>query len=92
MNGIDAMYWLSEIDAEMDSYLEDVGECEQDTYRYGFSTLPELRELMERRLGAKLGKRDALEAAKDAFRNKPTEESVCALDEDRTVVDFIYQM
>ena len=92
MSGIDMAYRFPEIDPGAESYLEDIEGCGQDTYPYSFSSLPELKRLMEQLLGDVLDEGAILEAAKEAFRNKPADDLAYTPDEDRTVVDFIYEM
>ena len=91
-NWIEPRRGFPEIDSGVESYLEDVGNRPPSCYRYGFATLPQLKALLDERLGDQLGKREQLEVAKHAFRNKPREQYEIAVEDGRNVVDFIYAL
>ena len=78
-------------DREADTYFSDAG-CRQPLYAFHFGSLPELRSLLEERLGDLLDRKEILEAAKAAFRKKPKTGYEYTALTDREPADFIYEM
>lgn len=92
MSWINEGYRFPEIDKEATTYFADADVWDHSTYAYAFDTLPQLKALIKRRLGDAVTDAQALELAKNAFRNKPRASSPSSLEGQREVVDFIYEM
>lgn len=89
MNRIDD-YTFPVIDRMADSYFEEQKEEEMLTV-YHFSTLPELRHMLQERLGGSISEQEILEVCRNVFRSKPSAVQE-AEDIRREVVDFIYEL
>ena len=92
MNLIDNGYSFPGIDRDADSYFEPYEKNGPEIYRYGFQTVPQMRELMKKRLSGLLNDEEINECVKTAFRNKPSAIQETYDGIDRQPVDFIYQM
>ena len=92
MSWINEGYRFPEIDKAATTYFVDADVPAPSTYAYVFDTLPQLRTLIKERLGDAVTDAQALELAKNAFRNKPRASSSSSCEGQREVVDFIYEM
>ena len=89
MSQIKKKYTFPAIDKNRESYFE-LPENADPCYEFHFNDIPVLKRLMSIRLDGRFSDAEIMQAVRDVFKNKPRKDRPA--DDDRKVVDFIYQM
>ena len=101
-SGSAAGYTFPKIDPCADSYFDAASPVDDPIYRFGFSSIPELKDLIRARLGGHFSEAEITRLAVEVFKNKPKTPAGSAgsqmpipqeqEDGESRPVDFIYQM
>ena len=101
-SGSAAGYTFPKIDPCADSYFDAASPVDDPIYRFGFSSIPELKDLIRARLGGHFSEAEITRLAVEVFKNKPNTPAGSAgsqmpipqeqEDGESRPVDFIYQM
>ena len=105
-SGAAAGYTFPEIDPCADSYFDAASPDDDPIYRFGFSSIPELKDLIRARSGGRFSEEEITRLAVEVFKNKPKAVSKTTAgstgaqiqtpqkheDDESRPVDFIYQM
>ena len=105
-SGSAAGYTFPKIDPCADSYFDAASPVDDPIYRFGFSSIPELKDLIRARLGGHFSEAEITRLAVEVFKNKPKTASKASAgsagakmpipqeqeDDESRPVDFIYQM
>ena len=94
-------YRFPKIDHGAGSYFDAASPDDVFIYEFGFSSIPELKELIRSRAGDRFTEEEITKLAVEVFRNKPRPAKAAAgaqdpdsqkQDDESRPVDFIYQM
>lgn len=101
-SGSAAGYTFPKIDPCADSYFDAASPDDDPIYRFGFSSIPELKDLIRARSGGRFSEEEITRLAVEVFKNKPKTPAGSAgsqmpilqeqEDGESRPVDFIYQM
>lgn len=101
-SGSAAGYTFPKIDPCADSYFDAASPDDDPIYRFGFSSIPELKDLIRARSGGRFSEAEITRLAVEVFKNKPKTPAGSAgsqmpipqeqEDGESRPVDFIYQM